>query len=98
MATSTCTTSPETSAAEARTLAGSILPRTAITQAQRVTQCHTNVIIPRNPTSVVMVCVRFRYIRAVGIYADIVGAASVVIPVSVLDSPILEVGRTAVSA
>jgi len=96
--TSTCTTSPETSAGDSRSLAGSILPRTAWALAQRVPRCHAHVIIPRNPPSVVLACNRSRDIRAVGIHADIVGAADVAVPVSRLDNPVPEVGGTAVSA
>jgi len=96
--TSTCTTSPETSAGDSRSLAGSILPRTLWALAQRVPRCHAHVIIPRKPPSVVLACNRSRDIRAVGIHADIVGAADVAVPVSRLDNPIQEVGGTAVSA
>lgn len=96
--TSTCTTSPETSTGDSRSLAGSILPCTAWALAQRVPRCHAHVIIPRNPPSVVLACNRSRDVRAVGIHADIVGAADVAVPVSRLDNPIQKVGGTAVSA
>ena len=96
--TSTCTTSPETSAGDSRSLAGSILPRTAWALAQRVPRCHAHVIIPRNPSSIVLTCNLSCDIRALGIHADIVGAADVAVPVSRLDNPIQEVGGTAVSA
>ena len=96
--TSTCTTSPEMSAGGPRSLASSILPRNACALAQRVPRCHTNVIIPRNPPSVVLVCIQSRDIRAVEIHADTVGAAGVTIAVTKLDGPIQEVGGTAVSA
>jgi hypothetical protein len=96
--TSTCTTSPETSAGDSRSRAGSILPRTALAVAQRVPRCHAHGIIPRNPPSGVLACTLCRDIRAVGIHADIVGAADVAVPVSRLDNLIQEVGGTAVSA
>ena len=44
-----------------------------------------------------LTCNLSRDIRAVGIHADIVGAADVAVPVSRLDNPIQEVGGTAVS-
>lgn len=96
--TSTCTTRPETSAGDSRSRAGSILPRTALAVAQRVPRCHAHGIIPRNPPSGVLACTLCRDIRAVGIHADIVGAADVAVPVSRLDNLIQEVGGTAVSA
>lgn len=97
--TSTCTTSPITSAGNSRSHAGSILPCAALALgAQRVPRCNAHVIMPRNPPSVVLACNRSRDIRAKGIHADIVGSADVAVRVSGQDSPIQEVGGKAVSA
>ena len=86
------------SAGGPRSLASNILPRNACALAWRVLRCHTNAINPRNPPSVVLVCIHSRDVGAVGILADTVGAAGVTIAVTTLDGPIGEVGETAVSA
>lgn len=96
--TSTRTTSPEMSAGGPRSLTSNILPRIACAHAERVPRCHTNVINPRNPPFVVLVCIQSRDIRAVEILADTVEAAGVTVAVTRLDGLIREFGGTAVSA
>ena len=66
--------------------------------APRVPLCHTYVIIPRNPPSDVTFAIMIPDIRAVGIHADIVGAADITIQVSRFDSIMKEAVGTAVSA